>query len=167
MAVKPLTAWKTPLMRRDSRRPERSRDAFGRSATNVPVAACECVGMLDDEQRNPDYLLGAQQQRTPISRGVDPRSAAPLLLSREKCGTDCGTNGRFWPSTWLSTRTHNPLVAGSSPAGRTPSHRQFDRPTSPGGRIRLGSHHTKGLDCWGDGRVLMFRRTHRTDPPHC
>ena len=36
----------------------------------------------------------------------------------------------------------------------TADHGHCDIP--PDGRIRLDTHLTKGLDCWGDGRVLVF-----------
>ena len=41
---------------------------------------------------------------------------------RKSVGRIVGQIGEFPPLTWLSTRAHNPLVAGSSPAGPTPFH---------------------------------------------
>ena len=106
-----------------------------RSATNVPVGMSECGRIRDVpigariaclEQNNHEYR--------PWGDWI-PRSAVPLIPSQEECGTICRTNRRIWPSTWLSTRTHNPLVAGSSPAGPTLQIRLLLRskcPISPG-----------------------------------
>ena len=56
--------------------------------------------------------------------------------------------GRLWERLSRSVPSDTVLVG-------TADHGHCD--ILPDARIRLDTHLTRGLDCWGDGRVLMFR----------
>ena len=86
-----------------------------RAATNVPAGVCRRVRKLDCGNGAQITCFERNNHEHHCHGDWNRRSAVPLIPSQE----ECGTNGRICPSSWLRTGSHNPLVAGSSPAGLT------------------------------------------------